>query len=101
MSDKKKKEAARMSVKAATATADRMYRNQLINAKSPALNALAAGEITRDEYLELTGEAVVETFKERLALAIDNECAQIENRVRAGVISPEEYQTITGREFPG
>lgn len=95
-----KLESTRLSVLRATATADRAYRSQLLIAKSGAINALAAGEITREQYMELTGQAVAETLKDRYDMAVERAGLDLAVYVQNELITAEEYQDITGHKVP-
>lgn len=91
--------AARLNVLRATENANRVYRNQLMIAKTGAINALRNGEITKEQYVELTGEALATTLAERYDLSVENARLELAAYVRSGIITPEEYQAATGQPY--
>lgn len=94
-----KLEACRLAVLRGTASANRVYRNQLSMAKSGAINALCAGEITKEQYVELTGEALAASLKERYELSVEKAQLELAPYVRNGHITAEEYQAATGQPY--
>ncbi|WP_251447022.1 XkdX family protein [Vermiculatibacterium agrestimuris] len=89
----------RAGMASSRATTDAAYAQQLRNNKQPAMEAFQKGEISAQEYEEVVGEPYAVTVKDHYDASI----ARLKNitavRVRAGLLTPQQYKEITGDDY--
>lgn len=89
-------ESVRANLEAGKKQADKVYQDQLMNAKQPAIAALSQSRITLEQYAELVGETfadtVAEQFRRRVAIASD----EVKVRMDNGLLTQDEYDAIVG-----
>ncbi len=67
--------------------------------KQPAIAALQQKEITPAEYQELVGETYAETLREAYEHELFCARERLNSRVLGGFLSPEDYESITGKPY--
>ena len=80
--------------------ADENNSARLLSIKLMVAEAYQKGEITAEEYAAIAGEPYAATMREQYTRNLDKAKAQLSVRVANGLLTPEEYQTITGEGYP-
>lgn len=75
------------------------YMAQMLAAKQPLLLAYQRKEITADEYEANAGETVQETLTQMYAQDQRRILKQMADRVKAGYITEDQFQAITGQPY--
>lgn len=70
-------------------------------AKQPAVVAYQKGEITAEEYEEITGETYATTMEKQYTAELSRCRDRMRTRAQAGLLTADEYQTITGEPYEG
>lgn len=91
----------RAGMASSRAVSDEAYAQQLRNNKQPAMEALQKGEISAQEYEELVGEPYAATIKDHYDASIVRLKRITAVRVRAGLLTPQQYREITGDDYGG
>lgn len=75
------------------------YLAQMLAAKQPLILAFQRHEITADEYEANAGETIQETLTQMYAQDQRRILKQMADRVKAGYITEEQFQAITGQPY--
>lgn len=75
------------------------YLAQMLAAKQPLILAYQRKEITADEYEANAGETVQETLTQMYAQDQRRILKQMADRVKAGYITEDQFQAITGQPY--
>lgn len=75
------------------------YLAQMLAAKQPLILAYQRKEITADEYEANAGETVQETLTQMYAQDQRRILKQMADRVKAGYITEDQFQAITGQTY--
>lgn len=75
------------------------YLAQMLAAKQPLILAYQRKEITAEEYEANAGETVQETLAQMYAQDQRRILKQMADRVKAGYITEEQFQAITGQTY--